>query len=156
MKPLNEIPDVWRLAIQREQGACDFYSRMAQAADDGATRALFEMLRDQEKQHHDLLEAEYRRLFESDLELGRERLPIKWYEWEDDSFRLADELDLPVMLYITAPWCEPCHLMERTTFADPEVIEAINADVIPIMVDADKRPDVDARYGKGGWPTTAF
>jgi len=156
MKPLNEIPDVWRLAIQREQGAHDFYSRMAQTADDGATRALFEMLRDQEKQHHDLLEAEYRRLFESDLELGRERLPIKWYEWEDDSFRLADELELPVMLYITAPWCEPCHLMERTTFADPEVIEAINADVIPIMVDADKRPDVDARYGKGGWPTTAF
>jgi len=57
-------------------------------------RALFEMLREQEKQHHDLLQAEYRRLFEPDLELGRERLPIKWYEWEDDSFRLADELDL--------------------------------------------------------------
>jgi uncharacterized protein YyaL (SSP411 family) len=156
MKPLNEIPDVWRLAIQRERGAYDFYARMAQAAGDAATRALFEMLRGQEKQHHDLLEAEYRRLFEPDLELGRERLPIKWYEWEDDSFRLADELDLPVMLYITAPWCEPCHLMERTTFADPEVVEAINADVIPIMVDADKRPDVDARYNKGGWPTTAF
>jgi len=156
MKPLNEIPDVWRLAIQREQGAYDFYSRMAEAADDRATRALFEMLSEQERQHHDLLEAEYRRLFESDLELGRERLPIKWYEWEDDSFRLADELDLPVMLYVTAPWCEPCHLMERTTFTDPEVVEAINADVIPIMVDADKRPDVDARYNKGGWPTTAF
>jgi len=156
MKPLNEIPDVWRLAIQREQNAYDFYSRMAQSAGDEGTRALFEMLGEQEKQHHNLLEAEYRRLFEPDLELGRERLPIKWYEWEDDSFRLADELDLPVMVYITAPWCEPCHLMERTTFADPEVVEAINADVIPIMVDADKRPDVDARYNKGGWPTTAF
>jgi uncharacterized protein YyaL (SSP411 family) len=156
MKPLNEIPEVWRLAIQREQGAYDFYSRMAQATGDAGARALFEMLGQQEKQHHDLLEAEYRRLFEPDLELGRERLPIKWYEWEDDSFRLADELDLPVMLYITAPWCEPCHLMEQTTLADPEVVEAINADFIPITVDADKRPDVDARYNKGGWPTTAF
>jgi len=156
MKPLNELPDVWRLAIQREQGAYDFYSRMAQATGDAGTRALFEMLREQEKQHHDLLQAEYRRLFEPDLELGRERLPIKWYEWEDDSFRLADELDLPIMLYITAPWCEPCHLMEKTTFADPDVVEAINCGLIPIMVDADKRPDVDARYNKGGWPTIAF
>jgi len=38
-----------------------------------------------------------------------------------------------VMLYITAPWCEPCHLMEKTTFADPEVVEAINCGLIPII-----------------------
>jgi len=46
--------------------------------------------------------------------------------------------------------------MERTTLAAPEVVEAINAAVIPILVDADKRPDVDNRYSRGGWPTTAF
>jgi hypothetical protein len=36
------------------------------------------------------------------------------------------------------------------------VVVAINDDFIPIMVDADKRPDVDSRYNNGGWPTTAF
>ncbi|MCL7454828.1 MAG: DUF255 domain-containing protein [Anaerolineae bacterium] len=156
MKALNQIPEAWRLAMQKERDAMEFYTRMAQAADDKGIRSLFEMLAEQEAKHHALLEAEYRRLFEPDLELGRERLPLTWYEWEEDSFRLADELDLPVMLYITAPWCEPCHLMERTTLAEPEVVTAINDTVIPILVDADKRPDVDRRYSKQGWPTTAF
>ncbi len=156
MKTLNEIPDAWRLAIQRERDSYDFYARMAQAATDEGTRSLFEMLVEQEKQHEAILEAEYRRLFEPDLELGRVRLPITWYEWHEESFELAETLELPVMLYITAPWCEPCHLMEESTLADPQVVEAINSGFIPIMVDADKRPDVDSRYNTGGWPTTAF
>ena len=156
MKALNEIPEAWRLAMQKERDAKEFYTRMAQAATDKGIRSLFEMLVEQETQHHALLEAEYRRLFEPDLELAKEQLPLTWYEWEEDSFRLADALDLPIMLYITAPWCEPCHLMERTTLADREVVSAINDSVIPILVDADKRPDVDKRYSKQGWPTTAF
>jgi uncharacterized protein YyaL (SSP411 family) len=156
VKALNEIPDAWRLAMRREKDAQEFYARMAQAATDEGTRSLFEMLNEQEKRHFALLEGEYRRLFEPDLELAKERLPITWYEWDEDSFRLAEALDLPVVLYITAPWCEPCHLMEETSLADPDVVATINDDFIPILVDADKRPDVDSRYNKGGWPTTAF
>jgi uncharacterized protein YyaL (SSP411 family) len=156
MQALYEIPDAWRLAIQRERDAQEFYARMAQSAGDAGTRSLFETLVEQERRHEAILESEYRKLFEPDLELGRQRLPITWYEWDDDSFDLARALDLPVMLYVTAPWCEPCHLMERTTLADHEVVQAINSGYIPILVDADKRPDVDARYNKGGWPTTAF
>jgi uncharacterized protein YyaL (SSP411 family) len=156
VRALNEIPEAWRLAMSRERDAHEFYTRMAQSAEEKGIRSLFEMLAEQEKKHHAMLEAEYRRLFEPDLELGRELVPLTWYEWDEESFRLADALDLPVMLYITAPWCEPCHLMERTTLSTPEVIQAINDSVIPIMVDADKRPDVDERYTQGGWPTTAF
>ena len=156
MKALDEIPEAWRLAIQRERDAYDFYARMAQAATDEGSRSLFEMLVKQEQQHESILEAEYRRLFEPDLELGRDTLPITWYEWHEESFELAEALDLPVMLYITAPWCEPCHLMEESTLADPDVVAAINDGYIPILLDADKRPDVDSRYNNGGWPTTAF
>ena len=126
MKALNEIPDAWRMAMQREKEAGEFYARMAQAATDEGTRSLFEMLVEQEKRHYAILEAEYRRLFEPDLELARERLPITWYEWDEESFELADTLDLPVLLYITAPWCEPCHLMEDSTLADPEVVQILN------------------------------
>jgi uncharacterized protein YyaL (SSP411 family) len=156
VKALNEIPEAWRLAIQREKEAYEYYARMAQAATDEGMRSLFEMLVEQEKKHYAILEAEYRRIFEPDLELARERLPITWYDWEEDSFDLADTLELPVLLYITAPWCEPCHLMEETTLADPEVVQMVNDDFLPILVDADKRPDVDSRYNRGGWPTTAF
>jgi uncharacterized protein YyaL (SSP411 family) len=156
VKALNEIPEAWRLAMQREKAAQEFYTRMAQSVADEGTRSLFEMLIEQEKRHYAILEAEYRRLFEPDLELARERLPITWYEWDEESFELADTLELPVLLYITAPWCEPCHMMEETTLSNTEVVEIINAGFIPILVDADKRPDVDNRYNKGGWPTTAF
>jgi uncharacterized protein YyaL (SSP411 family) len=156
MRALNEIPESWRLAMQREKAAEEFYTRMAQAATDEGSRSLFEMLVKQERNHYAILEAEYRRLFEPDLELGKERLPITWYEWDEESFEFAETLELPVLLYITAPWCEPCHLMEESTLAAPEVVQIINDDFIPILVDADKRPDVDARYNRGGWPTTAF
>jgi uncharacterized protein len=156
VKALNEIPEAWRLAMQREKDSREFYARMAQDATDEGTRSLFETLVEHEKNHYAILEAEYRRLFEPDLELAKERLPITWYEWDEDSFDLADTLDLPVMLYITAPWCEPCHLMEKTTLASPDVVATINDGFFPILVDADKRPDVDSRYNKGGWPTTAF
>ena len=156
MKTLNEIPEAWRQAMQREKEAEEFYARMAQSSTDEGIRSLFEMLAEQERQHHAILESEYRRTFEPDLELGKERLPITWYEWGEDTFELADALELPVLLYITAPWCEPCHLMEQTTLADPDVVTAINDDFLPVLVDADKRPDVDSRYHRGGWPTTAF
>lgn len=156
MKALNEIPEAWRLAMQREKDSKEFYSRMAQSAADEGIRTLFETLVSQEEKHYAILEAEYRRLFEPDLELAKERLPITWYEWDEESFELADTLELPVLLYITAPWCEPCHLMEQTTFTDRDVVATINDDFLPILVDADKRPDVDSRYNNGGWPTTAF
>ena len=156
MKTLNEIPEAWRLAMQKEKEAEEFYARMAQSSTDEGIRSLFEMLVEQERQYHAILESEYRRIFEPDLELAKERLPITWYDWGEDTFELADTLELPVLLYITAPWCEPCHLMEQTTLADPDVVTAINDDFLPILVDADKRPDVDSRYHRGGWPTTAF
>ena len=44
MKSLNEIPEAWRLAMQREKDAQQLYARMAQSATDEGTRSLFEML----------------------------------------------------------------------------------------------------------------
>ncbi len=46
--------------------------------------------------------------------------------------------------------------MDETTYSDAAVIEAIKARYVPVRVDNDERPDVNARYNMGGWPTTAF
>ena len=46
--------------------------------------------------------------------------------------------------------------MDETTYSTPAVIEALNREFVPIRVDNDLRPDVNARYNMGGWPTTAF
>ena len=46
--------------------------------------------------------------------------------------------------------------MDETSYSTPEIIEAINARLVPVRVDNDARPDVNRRYNMGGWPTTAF
>lgn len=40
----------------------------------------------------------------------------------------------------TADWCQPCKLMERTTWVDPEVISWIKLNAIAIQVDVDRQP----------------
>ena len=81
---------------------------------------------------------------------------IGWLPWGKDAFALAQQQDKPVLLYISAVWCYWCHVMENTTLADGEVATYVSQNFIPILVDNDHRPDVNARYNVGGWPTTAF
>ena len=46
--------------------------------------------------------------------------------------------------------------MDETSYSDEGVISFVNEHFIPVRVDNDQRPDVNARYNMGGWPTTAF
>ncbi|MGB8625586.1 MAG: DUF255 domain-containing protein [Candidatus Cybelea sp.] len=81
---------------------------------------------------------------------------IEWMGWNADAFARAEAQDRPILLSISAVWCHWCHVMDETTYSDPGVIETINRRFVPIRVDNDKRPDINARYNMGGWPTTAF
>ncbi len=81
---------------------------------------------------------------------------IIWHDWEPDTFALAKAESKPILLDLTAVWCHWCHVMDETTYSDPEVIELINSQFIAIRVDTDQRPDIQSRYLMGGWPTTAF
>jgi hypothetical protein len=81
---------------------------------------------------------------------------IAWREWGEDAFREASEANKPVLLSLSAVWCHWCHVMDETSYSDPGVIAFINEHYIPVRVDNDQRPDVNARYNMGGWPTTAF
>ena len=173
---LSQLPEAWKLAIQREQDSYSFYQRMAQSAADASLKALFEDLATEEAKHKQRLEVSYRHLFEADLgeprgragvfehtlfesrhPLGGAKPPlISWQDWGDEAFRLAQTLDVPILLSISAVWCHWCHVMDQTTFADPEVASLIAARVVPVRVDNDQRPDINARYNMGGWPTVAF
>ncbi|MGA8534900.1 MAG: DUF255 domain-containing protein, partial [Candidatus Tumulicola sp.] len=81
---------------------------------------------------------------------------IAWMPWESGAFERARAEDKPILLSISAVWCHWCHVMDETSYSDPGVIAAINERFVPIRVDNDRRPDVNARYNMGGWPTTAF
>jgi len=81
---------------------------------------------------------------------------IQWREWGEDAFREAKETGKPVLLSLSAVWCHWCHVMDETSYSDEGVISFVNEHFIPVRVDNDQRPDVNARYNMGGWPTTAF
>jgi uncharacterized protein YyaL (SSP411 family) len=81
---------------------------------------------------------------------------IRWRPWSEKAFQEAQVADKPVLLAISAVWCHWCHVMDETSYSDPEVIRLINERYVPIRVDNDERPDVNRRYNMGGWPTTAF
>jgi uncharacterized protein YyaL (SSP411 family) len=81
---------------------------------------------------------------------------IAWLPWSADAFERAEAEQKPILLAISAVWCHWCHVMDETSYSDPEVIRAINERFVPVRVDNDRRPDINARYNMGGWPTTAF
>jgi uncharacterized protein len=81
---------------------------------------------------------------------------IAWQPWSAQTFARAQREDKPILLSISAVWCHWCHVMDETTYSNGAVIDSINTRYIPVRVDNDERPDVNARYNMGGWPTTAF
>jgi uncharacterized protein len=81
---------------------------------------------------------------------------IEWMPWGPDAFERARIEDKPILLSISAVWCHWCHVMDETSYSNPDVIAAINERFVAVRVDNDRRPDVNARYNMGGWPTTAF
>jgi hypothetical protein len=90
--------------------------------------------------------------------------PVAWYEWGEEAFARARAEDKPILLDIGAVWCHWCHVIDRESYENPEIAALINRHFIPVKVDRDERPDVDARYqsaigaisGQGGWPLTGF
>ncbi len=90
--------------------------------------------------------------------------PIRWHEWGEEAFALAQRENKPMLLDIGAVWCHWCHVMDRESYDDPDVAAIVNEHFIAVKVDRDERPDIDSRYqaavsavsGQGGWPLTAF
>jgi uncharacterized protein len=89
---------------------------------------------------------------------------IDWYPWGTDPFEVAQRTGRPVLLDIGASWCHWCHVMDETTYADPEVARLLGEHFVAVKVDRDEHPEIDRRYqrqvgaltGEGGWPLTAF
>ena len=88
--------------------------------------------------------------------------PVDCSPWGDEAFERAREQDKPVLLSVGYSTCHWCHVMERESFEDLEIARFINEHFVPIKVDREERPDVDAVYMKavqvltrrGGWPMT--
>ncbi len=96
--------------------------------------------------------------------LQHQHNPVDWYPWGEEAFARARAENKPLLISIGYSACHWCHVMEHESFSNPEMAKVINETVIPVKVDREERPDVDAIYmnacqamsGHGGWPLNAF
>ncbi|KAG2697342.1 hypothetical protein I3760_07G101400 [Carya illinoinensis] len=90
--------------------------------------------------------------------------PVDWYPWGEEAFAEARKRDVPIFLSIGYSTCHWCHVMEVESFEDEGIAKLLNDWFVSIKVDREERPDVDkvymtyvqALYGGGGWPLSAF
>ncbi|WP_435127863.1 DUF255 domain-containing protein [Halobaculum sp. D14] len=81
---------------------------------------------------------------------------VEWREWGAAAFDEAERDGKPVLLFLTATWCDDCHEMAAETFGEPRIAANVNDGFVPIRVDVDRRPRVRERYNMGGFPSTVF
>jgi uncharacterized protein YyaL (SSP411 family) len=77
-----------------------------------------------------------------------------WSEWSDATFERAAAEKKFVIVSLQSWWCPWCHVMNRDTWADPDVRAVLKDHFIPVVVDQDSRPDISQRYERWGWPAT--
>jgi len=90
--------------------------------------------------------------------------PVDWWPWTAEAFEEARRRDVPVLISVGYAACHWCHVMAHESFENGAVARLVNDLVVPIKVDREERPDVDAVYmaatqamtGQGGWPMTVF
>jgi len=90
--------------------------------------------------------------------------PVDWYPWGDEALERARADDKPILLSIGYSACHWCHVMERESFEDADTAAYMNEHFVPIKLDREERPDLDAIYmeacqamtGQGGWPLNVF
>lgn len=90
--------------------------------------------------------------------------PVDWLPWGPAALEEARRRDMPIFLSIGYSTCHWCHVMAHESFESEDVAAALNRSFIPVKVDREERPDVDAVYmaaciamnGSGGWPLTVL
>ncbi len=89
---------------------------------------------------------------------------VRWRTWGKEAFAEARRLRKPVFLSIGYLACYWCGVMKRESFSHPRVAALLNDDFIPILVDREAQPDIDALHlaitrmelGVAGWPNNLF
>jgi uncharacterized protein len=87
---------------------------------------------------------------------GAPREELSWATLSPETFARAKAERKYIVLDGSAEWCHWCHVMEATTYHDPEVRKILDKHFIAVKVDVDSRPDVEERYGEWGWPATVM
>ncbi len=90
--------------------------------------------------------------------------PVAWQTWSPEVFERARRENRLVFVSVGYFACHWCHVMQRESFRDPAVAQLLNERFIPVKVDRELRPALDARLiefvrstrGQAGWPLNLF
>jgi uncharacterized protein YyaL (SSP411 family) len=90
--------------------------------------------------------------------------PVHWQPWSRDVMARARREGKLVFLSIGYFACRWCHVMQHESFQNPEIAPLLNRDFIPVVVDRELNPALDARMiafvertrGQAGWPLNVF
>jgi uncharacterized protein YyaL (SSP411 family) len=90
--------------------------------------------------------------------------PVDWRVWSPQTLAEAKASDRPILLSIGYAACHWCHVMAGESFEDAATAARINTLFVPVKVDREEQPDIDAIYQNalslmgqsGGWPLTMF
>ena len=94
----------------------------------------------------------YLRLHEND--------PVAWQQWDARVMELARQQNKMVFVSIGYFSCHWCHVMQRESFSDKAIASQLNEHFIPVKVDRELNPALDAYLiefvertrGSAGWP----
>lgn len=79
--------------------------------------------------------------------------PIAWREDLRVAIESARREKQPLLVFVTATWCGYCGKMERETWANTDVIQAVRKQFVPVRVDADENRVLLQRLGVMAMPT---
>ncbi len=90
--------------------------------------------------------------------------PVHWQVWSRETLDKARELNRPLLVSIGYFSCHWCHVMQRESYRDPVLAKMLNEHFIPVKVDRELDPALDAHLiefvqltrGNAGWPLNVF
>ncbi len=90
--------------------------------------------------------------------------PVAWQDWGPAALARAGREGKLVFVSIGYFACHWCHVMQRESYQNAEIAAFINRHFVPVKVDRELEPALDARMiafaeatrGAGGWPLNVF
>jgi len=90
--------------------------------------------------------------------------PVQWQDWNESVIQRAKKENK--LIYISSGYfsCHWCHVMQRESYKNNTVAKILNKFFIPVKVDRELNPALDARLidfvektqGQAGWPLNVF
>ncbi|MBI3774500.1 MAG: thioredoxin domain-containing protein [Gammaproteobacteria bacterium] len=90
--------------------------------------------------------------------------PVLWQQWNSQILERARRENKLIFVSVGFFSCYWCHVMQRESFRDAEVARVLNESFIPVVVDRELDPALDAQLlqfverfrGAAGWPLNVF